>query len=247
MKIGYQLYSALEHCGDAAGLRRTIEKIAAMGYQGVEFFDYAGIPAAEMRAFLAGCGVEAINAHVPLAKWRSDFAGEVAYAREAGLPMITIPWIPPEERTPAVYRELAARIPGWAAEAARAGVRIGYHNHEFEYEAVDGTPALDIIAAACGDLLLELDTFWIHYAGFDPVAEMAKRRDRLGPLHIKDYVDKTSSPPAFCAIGRGRMANAPIVRYARELDLPWIVVEQDNSAIDVFQSAEMSLAALRAL
>ena len=64
MKFGYQLYSALTLCKDTAGMVDTLEKIAAVGYDGVEFCDYAGIPAAEMKALLTRLNLEGFNIQV---------------------------------------------------------------------------------------------------------------------------------------------------------------------------------------
>ena len=86
MKMGYQLYSAQSLCKTKEGLIDTIKKIAAMGYDGVEFCSYQGIAAGEMRELLAGCNLEACNSHVQLERWEADAEGEFIYAKEAGFP-----------------------------------------------------------------------------------------------------------------------------------------------------------------
>ncbi len=245
IRTGYQLYSAREHCATAQGLRDTIKKIAAIGYDGVEFASFASMPASEVKELLAECGVEGINAHVPLERWRTALDEEIAYLVEAGIPMITLPWLPPEERNSASYTRLGENFPGWVEQVHAGGLKAAYHNHEFEYESVEGKQALEIVFAHSPKLLYELDVFWACYAGFAPTAEMEKWKTRLGPVHIKDYADMTTEPPAFCAVGHGKMDLVPVYAKAREMNLSWLVVEQDNSAIDVFDSAALSLEALR--
>ena len=85
MKKGYQLFSAWKKCADAAGLKDVVRRIAAMGYDGVEFFSYAGVPAAEMKALLDECGICAFNSHVQLERWQKDADFEIAYARALGM------------------------------------------------------------------------------------------------------------------------------------------------------------------
>ena len=77
MKKGYQLFSAWKKCADAEGLKSVIRRIAAMGYDGVEFFSYAGVPAAEMKALLDECGICAFNSHVQLERWQKDADFEI--------------------------------------------------------------------------------------------------------------------------------------------------------------------------
>ena len=77
MKIGYQLFSALSKCGDAEDLKNVIKHIAEMGYDGVEFFLYQGIPAEEMKELLDSCGIVAFNSHVQLERLYNDAAFEV--------------------------------------------------------------------------------------------------------------------------------------------------------------------------
>lgn len=247
MKKGYQLFSALELCQSAEGLLDTIRRIGEMGYDGVEFFDYAGVPAAQLRAALREAGLEGFNSHVSLDRWQNDLDAEIAYAVEAGIPMLTVPYIAPELRNATTYARLAAELPGYADRCEAAGLTVGYHNHDFEFAPWDGGILLDTLLAVDARVRLELDTFWAMYAGRDPVACMKEYSGRLAIIHVKDYLDRTVQPPVFCAIGTGKMENAPVVRQARDLALGWVVVEQDNSQIDVLESARLSLEGLRAL
>lgn len=248
MKKGYQLFSAWKKCADAAGLKDVVRRIAAMGYDGVEFFSYAGVPAAEMKALLDECGICAFNSHVQLERWQKDADFEIAYARALGMEALTIPYIAPEDRNGATYEKLCASIPVWAQKCRENGLRLCYHNHDFEFERQeDGRYLLDRILAADDELLLEPDTFWAFFAGVDPAALLEQHRRRVRFIHIKDYLDLEQKPfPAFTAIGTGRMDNAPVLSKAKEIGAEWIVVEQDNSPIDELESARLSLQAMRA-
>jgi sugar phosphate isomerase/epimerase len=246
MQIGYQLYSALERCQTADGLKKTIREIADIGYHGVEFFSYAGIPADELKSVLAQAGVAGLNSHVSLDRWQNNLDGELEYARLAGIPTLTIPWLAPELRNTGTYEAIAKNVPGWLARCKEAGIAAAYHNHDFEYAVTDGQEALPGILGADEGLLFELDTFWAMFAGKNPVEEMERWKNRLALIHIKDYTDLGTTPPTFCAVGHGKMDNTPIVEKARQLSVPWVVVEQDNSPIDVIDSARLSFETLSA-
>ncbi len=253
MKIGYQLFSALDLCQSAEGLKDTIKKIAEMGYDGVEFFSYQGIPAAEMKALLAECGVEAVNSHVQLERWEKDAEGELAYAKELGLPFVTIPWMAPELRNAEGYAKIKELIVKLVPLCEQYGVKLVYHNHHFEFDkAADGRFVLDDILSADAACKAEVDTFWCHYADVDPAGYMEALGERLAMIHVKDYISFSGGGeaggmemPSFCAIGTGKMDNGPVLEKAKEMGLPWIVVEQDNSRIDVLESARISVDSLK--
>lgn len=256
MKIGYQLFSALALCETKEGLLDTIRKLAELGYDGVEFFSYNDIPAGELKTFLGQCGIEACNSHVQLERWEADMEGELAYAKEAGIPCVTIPWMAPELRNEAGYKKVADLISELVPLCKTYGLRLMYHNHEFEFEAAEGGDGcvLDMFLDNEPALALELDTFWAHYAGVDPIAYMEQRKDRLGMIHVKDYeslegggLSGAQKMPSFCAVGTGKMDIRSIFDYAKQLAMPWVVVEQDNSKIDVLESAALSIRSLKTL
>lgn len=251
MKFGYQLYSARSLCGSKADLLDTMEKIAAMGYDGVEFYTYAGIPAAELKAELARLGLEGFNSHVQIERWKADPEGEIRYAVQAGIPCLTIPYILPEMRNEAGYAQIKAMIPQLLKWCTQYGVKLVYHNHDFEFSEDGKGTILDGILATDPSLGLELDTFWTFYAGLDPVAYMESKKDRLRLIHIKDYqkqgIGMTGcvAKPVFCAIGAGKMDNKSVVDWARANDIPWVCVEQDNSLIHELEAARLSIAAMK--
>lgn len=255
MKFGYQLFSALSLCMDRDGMVSTMTQISKLGYDGVEFFSYAGIPAGEMKALLKELKLEGFNSHVQLERWEKDAEGEVRYAAEAGIPCLTIPWIPPERRNPAGFGKIKAMIPELLRLCRAYGITLVYHNHHFEYEKTgDGRYILEDILETDAGVKLELDTFWTYYAGIDPVAYMTAQRERMHLIHIKDYLALDGGPvsggmemPTFCAIGTGKMNNRPIVEWARENGIQWVCVEQDNSRIPELEAAAQSIRALKAM
>lgn len=252
MKIGYQLFSALELCGSGEGLEQTIRKIAQMGYDGVEFFSYGGISAGRMKEILAECKVEAINSHVQLERWQKDPEGEILYAREAGIPYVTIPWVAPKLRSAEGFRQIRELCTRLAPLCEEQGVGLLYHNHHFEFEKEEDRYILDSLLEADSRVGLELDTFWAHYAKVKPADYMEKQKERLRLIHVKDYLSLSGGPeaggmemPLFAAIGTGKMDNERIFGKAKELGLNWVIVEQDNSQIDVLESARQSLKSLK--
>lgn len=253
MKIGYQLFSALQLCQTKQGMVDTIEKIAAMGYDGVEFFAYAGMEAQELKELLGKNHLEGFNSHVQLERWMADPEGEIRYAAEAGISCVTIPWLPAEMRYPEGYAKIKALAVKIQPIAKKYGITLLYHNHDFEFAKDSGGVFwLENILKATPEMKLELDTFWAYYAGIDPVAYMEKHKAYLRLIHVKDYKSFKGGPiaggaemPVFCAIGTGKMNNKKIVDWAKKNDVQWVCVEQDNSQISELEAAKISIQALR--
>lgn len=252
MKIGYALFSAVSVSQTSEELRHVIRKVAEMGYDGVEFFQYADMPAAELKQLLEECGLQAISTHVHKPRWDGDGAKrEIAYAAEAGIPKLVYPWIAPELRTGTFYRALPGELAGLAQQCAEHGIKLEYHNHEFEFEKLGSETVLEHLLSQSDAYGLELDTFWTDYAGVDPVTLLYELGDRVSMIHMKDYAshggffDDGGEHPTFCPVGEGRMPNQRILECAREMNKDWLIVELDNSPLHPLESARISLENIR--
>ena len=246
MEKGFQLYSVRDKCTDAKGLERTVFALAEMGYEGLEFFEYQGIGAQRLRRILSDAGLRGFNAHVGYERLYTRFEAEVEYAAQAGFDGIIIPFIPEEARTEEGYGDLLSRIPQWADRCQAHGLTLTYHNHAFEYAPYRDGTLLDAVMASDPRLGLELDTYWAFHAGSDVLADIEAFRPRIRYIQLKDYLRRNGEAiPDFCAVGHGLLDPGPYIQAARGLELEWIVVEQDNSAIDTLESARLSLQTLK--
>jgi sugar phosphate isomerase/epimerase len=141
----------------------------------------------------------------------------------------------------AVARELND-IASWAADR---GLRLGYHNHDFELSSlIGGRPALEVLADALDDrVVLEVDTYWAAVGGQDVPALLGRLGERVRYLHVKDgpAVDRDDF---MTAVGSGRLPVAEILAACPSAE--WHVVELDRCATDVLTAAGDSLAWLSA-
>ena len=76
------------------------------------------------------------------------------------------------------------------AEANNRGLKFGYHNHNMEFEKVEGTDQLleDFLITHTdpGKVFFQMDVFWVTQGGQDPLTYLKKYPDRFKVLHIKD-------------------------------------------------------------
>jgi sugar phosphate isomerase/epimerase len=239
-RVGLQLYTLRDLLGDR--FKETLEQVAAMGYKGVEFAGvYGGLNPGELRRFLDGLGLEVAGLHVPLEQLEQGLDGQVALARALGTPYLVCPWLDAGLRgSEAKWRELFGRLERLGKACRAAGLRLVYHNHEFEFEEkVGGRPAFDALFAAAPSLEAELDVAWAHAGGQDPATYVRKYAGRLPLVHLKDHEGRRT-----VELGRGEVPVEAAVRAAQASGVRWLLVEQDESPRPL-ESARVSLEWLR--
>jgi len=232
-----QLYTIREQM--TTGRAALLARVAGLGYGAVEPFDILNDPDG-LRADLDAAGLSACGVHAVPA---GEQAGAVAdAARTLGADTIIVPYLPPPRFADAdSVRDVARELNERAAWLAGRGLRLGYHNHDFELSStVGGAPALEVLADQLDDaVILEVDTYWAAVGGQDVPALLRRLGERVRYLHVKDG-PVISRHDFMTAVGTGRMPVAEILGAAPWVD--WHVVELDRCATDMLAAVEDSLA-----
>ncbi|GMA51974.1 hypothetical protein GCM10025857_33310 [Alicyclobacillus contaminans] len=123
-------------------------------------------------------------------------------------------------------------------------MQLAYHNHDFEFARLGETVALDrLLTRTRPDRVqAELDLFWIHQAGCNPVDYIQRYAGRLHLLHVKDV---HASDGSFAEVGQGVLPWRELLSTARAAGVRWYIVEQDVCPRDPIASIEASLTFLR--
>jgi sugar phosphate isomerase/epimerase len=153
---------------------------------------------------------------------------------------VVVPFAHPDRFTSASgVAALADDLNAAAALARKRGLRLGYHNHFWEWRALeDGSAAFDALAARLDPSVeLELDVYWARTAGRDPAAEIARHGARVTRLHLKDGpADKPES--AMTALGDGVVDLKAAILAATSAD--WLLVELDRCATSMREAVRRS-------
>jgi sugar phosphate isomerase/epimerase len=125
-----------------------------------------------------------------------------------------------------------------AAALAKENIKLCYHNHNPEFElCYDNVLAADHMMLNSKHLKLELDVGWVNRAGVDPVAVLKRYSDRIGAVHMKDYIARDTeynggktpvNIPVFTALGTGVVDIIGILECLRDLGHEWVIYEQDS-------------------
>lgn len=253
--VALQLYTVRDETAkDFAG---TVRKVAQMGYAGVEFAGTGGLSAEAMADLLAETGLAVAGAHIGLPQFEYALvAGKamldqkmddvIAYFQALGAKYVGVPALAREMRNPAGFHEAAAAMNRIGAEVKSAGMTLYYHNHDFEFQVIDGQRGWDILMAELDPSLVafEIDCYWVTYAGLDPAALIQAHAGRFPLIHLKDMTG-TGDSRTFAEVGEGHIDWQPVFAASEAQGATWYVVEQDRCARPSLVSAALSLAHLR--
>lgn len=208
----------------------TCRSVAKMGYKGVELVDTRSIlTAANLKKEMAAMGLGVAGVHVGIEQLETNLDAVAGYYGEAGVSHLVCPYMPDTRRkTAADWKKQATILAGIGAQLRTKGFTFCYHNHDFEFQKFDGVTALDILFSNTDarSLASELDTYWVQFAGDNPVTVMHKYSGRLPLLHCKDM---TAGPERkFAPVGSGILDWKAIFQAAVKVGVKWYIVEQDN-------------------
>jgi len=245
-KIGLQLYSIKELLqNDFFG---TIEKVAKIGYDGVEFAGFFNTSAKELKKVLDSNNIVTCGSHTGIDLLINDLDNVIQYNLEIENPYIICPGLPKDMTSSAeAWKKTAELFNNIGAKCKENDIQFGYHNHAHEFNMFEGQYAYDILAenTISNLVCLEIDTFWVEYAGLKSVDFMNKYSNRLPLLHIKEM--KSLSEKKNTEIGKGIMDFKEIVNLGKKYGTEWYIVEQEYFEIPQLQSIEDSLTYLKTL
>lgn len=210
----------------------TIAKVKEMGYEGVEMAGLYGLEPSFIRSVLDKVGIKAVSAHVPIDSLINDTEKTINDYVTIGCEYIAIPWVPEEMRNGSGLDKMLKELERIGQACADKGVKLLYHNHEFEFEKVaDGSYMLDYMFANVPASLLEMepDTCWVKFAGLDPGDYVRKYTGRCPIVHLKDYNGSTREDIDFQPVGSGTQNMPEILQAALDAGAKWVIVEQDQS------------------
>jgi sugar phosphate isomerase/epimerase len=243
-RLGLQLYTVRQQMRDDAVA--TLRKVAAIGYTAVELVGYGNSSAEVVNQVLRDLGVDVIGAHVAYDSLDRDLDRAIADLQLLGAPYLVIQNARAQDWSGAeAVKRLADTFNSWGRRCRAAGLTLAYHGYhpiEQEFAPLDGSTGYDLMVALTDPSLLkiQLDTYWLHRLGRDPVQVLAACAGRVPSLHLKDAAP--GGDGADVPVGSGVIAWPEVLAAAQESGLGWLLVEQEddpgNALRDIAQSLE---------
>ena len=251
LPIGIQLYTLAPDI--QKDLEGTLAAVAKIGYRTVELAGFAGRTPAQFRQALDRAGLKAPSAHVQARGATGSFETDPARLADdlaaigATYAVMPSPYVPDRivQSAGSDYRKMMSALTAddWkfnadylnknAAALKRSGIRVGYHNHNFEFAPKGGTTGMDILLAETDPKLVtfEADVGWMAAAGVDPLSFIQKHRGRFGLMHVKDIKATTQSNFELrmdpTEVGSGRLDWERLLPGAHAAGVRGFYVEQE--------------------
>jgi len=237
-KLGIQLYSVRDAIGPAE-LNRTLARLAGLGFTHAEHFDILSDTRGLANA-LEGAGLRAETAHASVL--RHDVAELLDAAAALGIGTVITPYVDPASITDrAGVESLADALNSAARAAAARGLRIGYHNHDFEFaQRVEGVPAYEVLVSLLDpSVVLELDVYWAGVGGADVFELLPRLGARVRYLHVVHDREPGNDRPVLGVDATTRMGEV-LALAAPGLELAVVEVVAHHS--DVWPLVERNAA-----
>lgn len=202
--IYLQLYSL--RADISADYQATIDSVAKFGYTGVEAAGYKdgmfyGMAPADFKKSIEDAGLEVLSSHTnhPLAEKPAETNWEEVWVwwdtaiqahKDAGMKYIVAPWMP----TPTTLADLQVYCDYYnqiGEKCNAAGLRFGYHNHNFEFNEIEGELMYDYMLKNTDPekVFFQMDVYWVVEGNKDPVEYFNAYPGRFEQLHVKDETE----------------------------------------------------------
>jgi sugar phosphate isomerase/epimerase len=248
--IGLQLFS-VRHDLDK-DLQGTLQAVAEMGYEGVEFFGFPSHPAGELRALLDECKLACCGWHTPFELVQDDKIEEtIAFNKELGNRYIIVPGIPDEfRRSRNDWLKLADFFNGLSKKLSSYGMVTGYHNHHVEFAPLDGEQPWDTFFGNTDkQVVMQLDLGNAVLGGADVVSILEKYPGRAITIHLKPYSFEAGKDDPHLGfrplIGEDDVPWPDIFRLCESGGTEWYIVEYESDAFPPLEAVEKCLAGLK--
>jgi len=198
--MGFQVYS-LRDMVAKSGIQATLEAIAKIGYKNLETAGYGdgkiyGLTPADFKKRCDDLGLTCTSAHLGRAYSKEKEAEVMAWWDQAveahqvvGAKYIVQASMPVNDKSK--LEELKTYCDYFSAvgeKTAAAGITFGYHNHTVEFRKIGDHVIYDYMLENVNKkyVKFELDVYWCHEGGSDPVEYLKKHADQIRMIHIKD-------------------------------------------------------------
>ncbi len=234
--VGLQLYSVRTLAEE--DLPGTIQKVASIGYQGVEFAGYYGYKSTEIRKFLDDNGLKCCGSHLDLNEVTGHQLEPTAeFCKTIGCDNLIVPWIPEEQRKTLDDWKKTAELFNKVADVIEPfDLKIGYHNHGHEFQPLEGEIPWYVFADNTSEkVILQLDLGNAMSGGGDALAALKKYPGRAVTVHCKEYSETNKE----AIVGEGDVPWQDVLEFCRtQGGTEWFIIEEEKDVMPPMECVE---------
>lgn len=251
--FGLQLWSvrgAMEE--DSLG---TLKQLSDIGYTDIESAGYKNgafydMSPKDFKKALSDLGMKMRSSHTKTGYGLTDFVGSMTNgweqalndAKEVGAQSIVLGWISEDERKSIDdYKRLSELLNKCGEVANSYGIKLGYHNHDFEFFKFGEDVPYDLLLnnTDADKVFFEMDHYWVKKGDANTHEYFEKYPGRFPVWHVKDMDD--TEEQFFTEVGSGIIDYVDIFKRQELAGLRYFYVEQDEyKNIEPIASVEKS-------
>ena len=248
LPVGLELFSVRKALQE--DLMGTVKKVAAIGYEDVEFFSpyFSWTPeqAKDVRKLMDDVGIKCLSTHNSFANYKPEnIQKTIDYNKILGTHFVVIASSGKAQNLDD-WKKIAETLAEGHGKLRAAGLRGGYHNHQAEFTPIEGKRPIEVIAANTPrDFMMQFDVGTCVEMGSDPVAWINGNPGRINSLHLKDW---SKEKGYRVLLGEGAVPWKQVFAAAEKVGgVEYYLVEQEGSDFSEFETAQKCLDAYKKL
>ena len=229
MKIGAQLYTLRDYTQTREDFAYSIREIANMGYQTVQLSAIGKeITPQFAKEICEEYSVRIVLTHSDVNRILHDTDALIKEHEQMGCRYIGLGSMPDKYRNPYWITHFASDFLDAAKYIRDAGMLFMYHNHDFEFEKINGSYLMEYLldGFAPDEMGVTLDTYWVQTAGGDVCQWIDRLKDRIPCVHLKDRAI-VQREPVMAPVMEGNMNFPAIMKALEQSCCKYALVEQD--------------------
>lgn len=234
--VGLQLYSVRTEC--QKDLPATIEAVAGIGYQGVEFAGFYDYSAKDLRKLLDDNGLKCCGSHTQLDTLLGDnLPKTIEFNKTIGNKYLIVPWLDPNKYNSVEGWKKAANMFNELAEKVKPHkMQVGYHNHSHEFKPIDGQVPWDIFFGNTRkDVIMQCDTGNAMIGGGQVIPYLKRYPGRAVTIHLKEY----SATNKNAVVGEGDIPWEELLTLCETIGgTKWYIIEEEKDVYPPLEAAE---------
>jgi sugar phosphate isomerase/epimerase len=247
-KIGLNMYSLRDLCGDEDALNRTFAALCEIGYRYVQISGISNVEPEAIAEALTTNGLTACATHLGWDRFTGDVEEVIRLHALYGTNHSAIGGLPGEYLSAEGVHRFVEEARSILPKLKAAGLDFSYHNHNHEFTHFSGKTWIDLLFDQGADVgvKFEIDTYWVTAGGADPAEYISRFSGAMSIVHVKDMAVDPERRQRFAPVGSGNLNWPRIFAAIRNAPIEFVIVEQDaHYDEDPLQNVQKSFAFLR--